>query len=68
MRRTDIEPDPRPLRIIAACIVLPWLLVALAVAYVAHGAESQRLDVNGEPLAYNAPCSTDTDCMQRFGR
>jgi len=55
----------------------PWItiLTVLAVSIVLGVASSavresntqQRLDVNGEPLEYNAPCSTDTDCAQRFG-
>lgn len=50
-----------------------WIVatMALAIAFLlgfAHATKHpQRLDVNGEPLEYNAPCSTDTDCAARIG-
>lgn len=47
------------------------LLVAMACALLApfvSAARMHRLDVNGEPLSYNARCSTDTDCAERFGQ
>lgn len=62
----------RPERALLACILTPWLLVAAVLVAMLAGCSGQqstgeRLDVNGEPLSYNAPCSTDTDCVERFG-
>lgn len=59
--------NPKTLRTLALLILVPWILAAGIAAAMLHDSSTARLDVNGEPLSYNAPCSTDTDCVARFG-